>query len=287
MEHVYFSDREEGPRTRASEEISEDAWKGIVAIIERNLSDGSFGHGFPEMCPDGCGVCGCSRQDFFRVQRAEISDIPWPLDECVPPTLAILDFLEFCHRSVAQPIEHDWHDFFRHSHLTFDVAKGQERFRDDINRILSRNRLAFELCADGRIVRVGPPFLRETLQSALFETGDKDLDALLEVARIKYFDPDFAVRKESLEKLWDAWERLKTVEPGKDKKASTEKLLERTAIGCFREMLESEAHELTRIGNQFRIRHSETDKTPVDESEQVDYLLPPYVRHDPADSQKD
>jgi len=30
---------------------------------------------------------------------------------------------------------------------------------------------------------------------------------------------------------------------------------------------------LTAIGNQFRIRHSETSQTPIEEDEQVDYLF--------------
>jgi len=36
------------------------------------------------------------------------------------------------------------------------------------------------------------------------------------------------VRRESLEKLWDAWERLKTVEPGGDKKAQAKALLDKS-----------------------------------------------------------
>jgi len=52
-----------------------------------------------------------------------------------------------------------------------------------------------------------------------FKTGDGELDRLLETAREKFFNKSLDVRKEGLEKLWDAWERLKTVEAGKDQKA--------------------------------------------------------------------
>jgi hypothetical protein len=77
-----------------------------------------------------------------------------------------------------------------------------------------------------------------------------------------------------LEKLWDAWERLKTVEPGKNKQAQVKALLDRAATesNC-RDRLEKEARELTEIGNKFMIRHTETDKVPVNESTQVDYLF--------------
>ena len=51
--------------------------------------------------------------------------------------------------------------------------------------------------------------------------------------------------RESLEKLWDAWERLKTVEPGRDKKASARALLDQaTREPVFRQMIEDEANAL-------------------------------------------
>ena len=82
------------------------------------------------------------------------------------------------------------------------------------------------------------------------------------------------MRREALEKLWDAWERLKPVEPAKDKKASVKALLDRvTTEAVFRERLETEAVQLTEIGNKFMIRHTETDKIPVVNSAQVDYLF--------------
>jgi hypothetical protein len=82
------------------------------------------------------------------------------------------------------------------------------------------------------------------------------------------------VRKESLEKLWDAWERLKTVEPGKDKRASAGALINKASSEpAFRDRLDREARELTEIGNAFMIRHTETDKVPIAESKHIDYLF--------------
>jgi hypothetical protein len=76
------------------------------------------------------------------------------------------------------------------------------------------------------------------------------------VSRQKFLNRSLNVRRESLEKLWDAWERLKTVEPGKDKKASAKALLDKAAVEPnFRNKLEQEARELTDIGNTFMIRH--------------------------------
>ena len=41
----------------------------------------------------------------------------------------------------------------------------------------------------------------------------------------------------------------------------------------FRARLDQEARELTRIGNNFRIRHSETSQRPLQLDEHVDYLF--------------
>ena len=72
----------------------------------------------------------------------------------------------------------------------------------------------------------------------------------------------------------DAWERLKTLEPGGNKRRQASNLLDKTTDEpSLRVTLEHEAKEITRIGNEFRIRHSETDKTPVERSEDIDYLF--------------
>lgn len=66
------------------------------------------------------------------------------------------------------------------------------------------------------------------------------------------------------------------LEPGADKRAQATRLLDLTVPSTsprFRQFLETEAAELTRIGNTLRIRHSETDKEPLHSLEQADYLF--------------
>ncbi len=280
----YFSDRERGPSPRINEEITGDVWGGIISLIESCIRNDYFGEEFPALCPDGYGVIGLDKRAMALTIRAELPELNWPqdmnnlawgIDLTNPPTtLTILDLIEFCHRSVAKPIQDDYHSFFVHHHLSFDRQRGQAEFREKIERILARNGLAYELQDNGQIVRLGSPILREDLQALVFQTGDTHLDALLEASRAKYFDPDPSVRRESLEKLWDAWERLKTVIDPTDKKKSITILLDKASSEPhFRERLEREAKELTDIGNNFMIRHTETGKTPISSNEQVDYLF--------------
>ncbi len=272
---TYFSDREKGPNPRVEEEFSDDAWGGIIATVQSRIANSSFGYRFPERCRDGSVPYGCDEHSFTQALRAEIRDIPWPLNgEQVPPTLAVLDLIEFCYNSVGKPISIEYHPFFKHNHLQFECGEGQVAFRDDINMILARNGLAYVLDPDGLIRRIPSEVLGEALKSAKFQTGDAELDSLLETAREKYLDPDLTVRKEALEKLWDAWERLKTILPGKDKKQKATALLDKCATEPnFRKTLDDEARELTQIGNNFKIRHSETMQVPLENSEHVDYLF--------------
>jgi len=275
MGQSYFSDRERGPRPRTREEITEAAWGGIVVLVRRCLTDGSFGHKFPDECLDEEGICGANPRDFSLALRAEIAEVQWPLREDeIPPTLAALDLVEFCHRHVASPIQGAYHSFYRHYHLTFDDEGGRTDFRNRVNLIFARNELAYELQPNGEVIRLAPPILREALAVASFNTGDAGLDSLLETARARFLEPDPAARRDALEKLYDAWERLKTIEPGKDKKASAAALLDRVSSEPkLREALEIEAAELTRIGNSFRIRHSEATQIPLELDDQVDYIF--------------
>jgi hypothetical protein len=104
----------------------------------------------------------------------------------------------------------------------------------------------------------------------LFRTGDGEADRLLEEARRLILSP----RRNALEKLWDAFERIKTLEPGRDKKVQATALLDKTTKGTrLREFLEAEANALTAIGNNLQIRHFETPQEKLENPAEVDYLF--------------
>lgn len=284
----YFSDKERGPKPRVGEVITAAAWGGIVSLVESLINAGAFGESYPETCPDGAGTIGTNEHSMSLALKGEIPDVEWPLKTTVrvekgfsyefepyaPDTLTIFDLIQFCYRHVAKPIQGRYHEFFGHHHLSFDVDEGREEFRNTINRILARNSLAYELEDDGDIVRLGPVILRESLSRKIFRTGDSTLDGMFEESRLKFLNPDPRVRRESLERLWDAWERIKSLEQPDDKKRSVAQLLDKVCSEPnFRTILEEEARSLTDIGNKFHIRHSEVGQTMITTSAQVDYLF--------------
>lgn len=284
----YFSDRENGPRARTEQVISPEVWAGLVATVQALINTGAFGLRFPERCPDGQAICGCDPAALGASVIAEMPGLTWPLETSrlvddgflrqqqafVPDTLLILDFAEFVYASVAKPIPGKHHDFFNHHHFTFDQQSGQEEFRATVNRIFARNGVAFEMLSNGRIVRVLPPVLGDELKRMVFRTGDRILDNMLEESRTKFTDRNPLLRREGLERLWDAWERLKSLADPEDKQKSIKIILDAAADEVtLRQRLDDEARKLTDIGNSHLIRHTELTQIPVIDVDHVDYLF--------------
>lgn len=274
MVQEYFSDREVPPVPPSLEEISAPAWGGITALINGLEAKEAFAIDYPERCDDGSGTCGTDTRLLQLAFESEIHGVGWPrAGKEVPTTLAALDVIEFCYKHLSAPRTERFHPFFQHFHYSFDRGAGRREFCDSVNLIFHRNQLAYEVDHEGRVRRLAPPILREALASAAFRSTDQQLNEYLEAARSKFLSPDPVTRREALEKLWDAWERLKTLLPG-DKKSSVAALLNKAATEPkMRSRLDDEAVELTSIGNEFLIRHSETSKTPIDSPAHVDYLF--------------
>lgn len=273
---TYFTDREYGARPATIDVIDERLWAGLFSLIQTRIGDGSFGFRFPEQCPDGNSPCGCDVQAFSRVLSAEVPWVECPLSvNEAPDTPVILDLLEFCASAVGEPIQGRYHSYFSHHHLSWDRDAGLTRFVADVNLLFRRNAVAYEITSTGRARRLLPQPLADTLGWAMFQTDDAETDRLLEAARQRFLSPKPDDRQDALEKLWDAFERLKTLELGANKRAQADALLDRVAAAGsgFREALGREAAELTSIGNSFRIRHSETTQEALTSLDQFDYLF--------------
>lgn len=103
-------------------------------------------------------------------------------------------------------------------------------------------------------------------------SGDTKLDRYLIEARTLYQSRSEGERTFALERLWDAFERLKTLDVPGNKPASASALLMNVQSERFRAFVETEMVALRNFGNDFMIRHHETDKAPVP-PESEDYLF--------------
>ena len=276
----YFSEREFGEQPPMKDEISKTAWNGIKAYVNARVTDGSFGSSYPVQCPEGNATIGTDANGFWKALESVVPGIAEQRYHDVPhQTFDILDMIEFCWCNIAHPTIEDYHHYFRHNDLRFlDDAKevGQKEFREAINDIFRRNKIIYTLTEEGKIERVVYTVLKEELTSVHFSTEDPELNGMLEKARQKFLDKNENTRREALQDLWDAWERLKTLENPDKKKDSIKAILDHTAGSespKFRAAIEQEAIELTRIGNKLQIRHSEKNQEKVSKAAYIDYLF--------------
>jgi hypothetical protein len=306
MANKYFSDEELGSKELSSEEISVTVWNSIVAIYQQLISNGALACNFAAECQDGRVVCGCNEHQLENALKGEIPDLPVPVVQAriyeqsyndfnflddednnqsnvqkpnrvdgLPNKYAILDFLQFLYENIIDPIEFRYHDYHRHYHYSFsDDGVFKSQFRERINKIFSRNGIVFFLDEDGQIKRSIPKSIAKIITDIRFNTGDERLNELLEIAYSKFVLPRSESRIESLEKIWDAFERMKTYFE-ENKRLSAPKLINIVSEDntLFSEYLNSEFAQLTKIGNEFQIRHFERDKVKLESNLHIDYLF--------------
>jgi hypothetical protein len=276
MVRKLFTERVAQPEPRVKETLENAVQIALLQLVEQRIDDCSFGMAFPAQCPDGTANSGVNTERLKAVMEGY--RVIWPRDALVredlrPSDPQVFDLLEFTYEHVALPIQNSYHSFFQHHHFGYDQGEGRRQFAAEVNRLFERNGIAYQL-HDGQVERLVPTVLQEVLLQPTFNTRDQTLDELLQAAREKFLNRDLAVRREALEKLWDAWERLKSLSDPNDKRHSVEMLLDRaSAEPNLRGRIDAEARQLTEIGNNFMIRHTEVTKTPITESIHVDYLF--------------
>lgn len=150
----------------------------------------------------------------------------------------------------------------------FEKYNQSNDFEAQINLIFKLNGISFKL-DNGKIVSLFDSQIQSSTNTPIQETGLKEL--LQDAA--KYYDEGNV--KIAVEKLWDAFERLKTYYfPSLDKKKSTEKIITAMSTGndYYKELFDKEFKELTTIGNSYTIRHHETSKIHIEDKRHYDYF---------------
>jgi len=147
---------------------------------------------------------------------------------------------------------------------------GQNRLKDDMNLIFESNKINIKF--DGfKIVLIDIDLDKYKITEFPME---KVVEEYLKEADDLYVRGD---KRLALERVWDAFERIKTIYCKKanlDKKGSSVRLLKTLAGDSdeFYSLLNNEFITLTNIGNKFRIRKHETDKTEINDNLHFEYL---------------
>lgn len=101
-------------------------------------------------------------------------------------------------------------------------------------------------------------------------TKDNELNELIKEAKSRFLNPND--KQIALEKLWDAFERVKTYFSS-DKKSSAMQLIELISGDLEKLHFEDVFQKFTKIGNDYRIRHHETNKKEITDTKHIDYLF--------------
>lgn len=271
----FYTDRLNGPVHRTHDKLPAATAAGLYSLFRTKAQSNWFAQHFPEYCDDGNGVCGTDQRGLWTNLRALVPDLKERDSFGLEPTQpdgVVFDLIEYAAERVAKPIQGQWHDYMKHYELTFAEKPGFREFCKDVNQILQRGGTMYELNSAGRITRTGTPEVQQVISQMTPASGDPNLDGLLSLAKELYLSRRAEDRALALEKLWDAFERLKTVDVLGNKKQSANALLDNIASAEFRAVTSAEMKILTDLGNQFMIRHHETDKHAVPE-EALDYLF--------------
>ena len=287
MEELYTERHGMRKEIKTTETITAEIYRMLIFCCEKYLDN--LGNGFPEYCPDGNGICGIDKQQFYALLKYRIPGlfrndysyniplIPTELDEY--NQYALLDYIEYIAQNMKTIIRGSYHEFFKHYHLTFSESSADfDKFRNDINDIFIITRLQYRLSEDRQIERItdSDSLIEETKQASYNLSEDGLREILLEAIDL-YRSAKPSDHHLATEKIWDALERLKTIylTSGIDKKSSIELVLNKVSKGDkdFRNLFETEFKELTGIGNCFRIRHHETDKIDIADDKYFDYFF--------------
>lgn len=274
MGKEYFSDRENGIKVSNTEDIELNVFNAIISVYFQFQN--SMALKFPEIdCYDNIKGLDSNR---FRVRV--LGDIPsFTLNSYGGLTLleegsefnkyALLDFIEFCWENIND------YEIGRYGLIFKEGEKNKNKFKSDINKIFERNGIVFRLNESGQIVRILPIQLDVLVKNYCHSGNDTELNRLIDISINHITKPKIEDRQIAIEKLWDAFERIKTYH-GSNKKQSAENLIKTASEGSEEfELLISEEmlNNLTKIGNNFRIRHHETNKIKLNSGKHIDYLF--------------
>ena len=245
---------------------------------------------YPEECADGYGCCGLDWTKFNTALKFEIPSLyrnsngyiekpskNWRGELEEYDQYALLDYIEFMAQNCKDVEVGSFHSYFGHHHLQCKQTRWIcTAFKSEINDIFTKTGLLYKLTDDKiieRIVENSP--LTPDIETSISQVQERGVRELLQEAIALYKQPYPGSCRNAVEKIWDALERLKTYYTTMDKKASASQIVNDIADGQanFVELFDEEFKALTKIGNNYRIRHHETDKIDITDDRHFDYFF--------------
>ena len=107
---------------------------------------------------------------------------------------------------------------------------------------------------------------------------EPSLRDLIQIAQQYFIKEDSISKQLALEKIWDAFEKLR-IYYSTDKRTLVARLIDEISNGdaSLSERLNEEFLELGKIGNNYQIRHFETGKIPISDIRLKEYWYQRYL----------
>lgn len=213
-----------------------------------------------------------------NLHRDEFGRIVTPQDNDAYDQYALIDLIEYVAQNI-KDISEGWNNERYKNYWDIrclDTTKVFADYRHEINEIFQEAGVLFTLTSEKiieRIVENSP--LSVELEERVKQITEYGTKELLQDAIALYKTPYPTARQDSVEKIWDALERLKTYYTSLDKRGSVTKVVNGMSNGIdeFITIFDTEFRTLTDIGNKFRIRHHETNKIDITDNRHYDYFF--------------
>ncbi|MGM8315213.1 AbiJ-NTD4 domain-containing protein [Clostridium perfringens] len=191
---------------------------------------------------------------------------------------ALLDFIEYFAQNI-RDINEYWNNTRYQNYKKIDCFNTSnifQSFQQEINEIFTESGLLYKLTDEKVIERiVENSTLTKEMEVNFKAVNEVGIRELLKDAVALYKTPNPTARQDSVEKIWDALERLKSYYKTLNKSQSIKKIVNDMANGNsnFINLFDNEFRTLTDIGNNYRIRHHETNKIDITDVHYYDYLF--------------
>lgn len=185
---------------------------------------------------------------------------PFPLEEKLSDD-EIFDLIEAIYQIIEVP---------NSSTKGTTISNIRYEFTLQINKMFQNFKMNYILIK-GEIKALHSEELNELFLDS-FNCFDKEIKEFIQIALKKFKSRDIKEQRIALNKLVDAYERIKMLENPKDKKESAKKISK--LVDKENTFFETDMMKMTRIANnEFMIRHTELDKTKIESVVVIEYLF--------------
>lgn len=213
--------------------------------------------------------------NIFRDERGHIAAPQYDDNYDQYSLIDLIEYIAENIKDISEGWNNDRYKNYWYIHC-LDTTNVFNDYRNEINEIFVESGVLFTLTTEKiieRIVENSP--LSTEIEEQIQQISEVGTRELMKDAIALYKTPNPAARQDSVEKIWDAFERLKTYYTNLDKKASATKVVIDMSNGKseFITVFDAEFRALKDIGNNFRIRHHETNKIDITDIRHYDYFF--------------